>query len=360
MNLYDIPSYMEDVNFVGKLDLPWEQLEDKTVLLSGATGMIGSFLVDVLMEKNKREGLNCTIYALGRNQEKASVRFPRYHDDKLFHFICHDVQSPLTLAVVEDAAYVFHLASNTHPIQYSTEPIDTILTNVVGAQNMLDFATRRHASRFLFASSVEIYGENRGDVELFDEDYCGNIDCNTLRAGYPESKRCGEALCQAYLKQHDLDFVIARIARCYGPTMSFSDTKAASQFIKNAVAGENIVLKSAGTQVFSYTYVADAVSGLLTVLLRGQKGEAYNVADPSSDVALKELAKIIADKTGNETVFDVPKDEEAAGYSKATKARMNGRKLMDVGWSPRYNIRSGLERTIDILREVGGSGFVSH
>ena len=111
---------------------------------------------------------------------------------------------------------------------------------------------------------------------------------------------------------------------------------------------------------FRAWYVADAVSGLLTVLLRGQKGEAYNVADPSSDVALKELAKIIADKTGNETVFDVPKDEEAAGYSKATKARMNGRKLMDVGWSPRYNIRSGLERTIDILREVGGSGFVSH
>ena len=123
--------------------------------------------------------------------------------------------------------------------------------------------------RFLLAFSNEMYGENRGDVEFYDEDYCGYIKCNTLRAGYPESKRCSEALCQAYKQQKGLDVVIARLTRSYGPTMNMSDTKAVSQFIKRGVAGEDIILKSEGTQYFSYTYMSDAVSGLLWVLLTG-------------------------------------------------------------------------------------------
>ena len=120
-----------------------------------------------------------------------------------------------------------------------------------------------------------IYGENRGDTELFDESYCGYIDCNTLRAGYPESKRCGEALCQAYKKQKGVDVVVARLTRSFGPTLQLTDTKALTQFLKNGLNKENIVLKSAGTQYYSYTYAADAVTGLLTVLLQGESGAAY-------------------------------------------------------------------------------------
>lgn len=157
---------------------------------------------------------------------------------------------------------------------YATDPIGTITTNLIGAQNMLEFSAQHNAVRFLLASSNEMYGENRGDVEFYDEDYCGYINCNTLRAGYPESKRCSEALCQAYKQQKGLDVVIARLTRSYGPTMNMSDTKAVSQFIKRGVAGEDIILKSEGTQYFSYTYMSDAVSGLLWVLLTGENGEA--------------------------------------------------------------------------------------
>ena len=217
---------------------------------------------------------------------------------------------------------------------------------------MLDFAVKHHTVRFAFASSNEIYGENRGDAELFDEGYCGYIDCNTMRAGYPESKRCGEALCQAYRAQKGLDVVIPRFTRTYGPTMVMSDSKAVSQFIKKGVAGEDIILKSAGTQYYSYQYMADSVSGLLTVLLLGADGNAYNIADESSDIMLKDLAGLIAAVNGKQVVFEIPDAVEAAGYSKATKARLDGGKLRSLGWKPEYDIREGIERTIRILREI--------
>ena len=349
MNLYENSLYMNDVTYVANLDIPWNKLKNSSIMLSGATGLIGSFFTDVILEKNK-SGLNCTIYALGRNEDKAKKRFSKYFADPQFVFIPYNVKEPLVRNDIGMIDYVLHLASNTHPLQYSTDPIGTITTNIIGVQNMLEFAMTHQAVRFAFASSVEIYGENRGDTEFFNEDYCGYINSNTLRAGYPESKRCGEALCQAYKTQAGLDVVIPRLTRSYGPTMLMSDTKAISQFIKKGIAGENIVLKSTGTQYYSYQYVADSVSGLLTILLCGENGEAYNIADEKSDIMLKDLANIIADISGKKVVFDVPDEIEAAGYSKATKARLNGHKLAALGWVPKYNIRSGIERTIQILK----------
>ena len=352
MDLYKNDLYMEDVRWVAGLDLPWEKLRGKSVLLSGATGLLGSFLVDVLLEKNARDGLGCMIYALGRSKEKAAARFSKYANDPMLAFIPYDVKKPFVRDDIGTVDYVLHLASNTHPVQYATDPIGTITTNIIGLQNMLDFAVAHHTARFAFASSNEIYGENRGDVELFDESYCGYIDSNTLRAGYPESKRCGEALCQAYKAQKGLDVVIPRFTRSYGPTMQMSDTKALSQFIKKGIAGEDIVLKSAGTQYYSYQYVADSVSGLLTILLRGESGEAYNIAEEHSDIMLKDLAAIIAGINGKTVVFEIPDAVEAAGYSKATKARLDGHKLAALGWRPRYMIQEGIERTLSILQSL--------
>lgn len=352
MNLYNNKLYLEDVRYVAGLELPWKKLRDKSLMLSGATGMIGSFLVDVVLEKNIIDNLNCTVYALGRNKEKARERFNKFADDSHFVFIPYDVKLPFKRDNLGTVDYILHLASNTHPMQYSTDPIGTITTNIIGVQNLLDFAVEHHATRFAFASSNEIYGENRGDVEFFDENYCGYINSNTMRAGYPESKRCGEALCQAYKAQKGLDVVIPRPTRSYGPTMLMSDTKAISQFIKKGIAGEDIVLKSAGTQYYSYTYVADVVAGLLTILLEGVSGEAYNIAEEHSDIMLKDLAAIIADISGRKIVFEIPDAIEAAGYSTATKARLDGHKIQRLGWKPKYDIKSGMERTIHILKSM--------
>ena len=353
MRLYDDELYMSDVRSIAELDYDWDRLRDKSIAISGATGMIGSFLIDVISYRNDTYEQNTTIYALGRDEGKARERFDTYFDKSYFKFIKCDINLPINLEA--DCAgkidYIIHAASNTHPVAYANDPIGTISANVIGTNNLLSWADDVSCERFVFLSSVEIYGENKGDTDKFAEDYLGYIDCNTLRAGYPESKRTGEALCQAYIRQKGLDIVIPRLSRCYGPTMLKTDTKALSQFILKGVAGEDIVLKSEGTQTYSYTYVADAVSAIIKLMLDGECGVAYNVVSDASDVMLKELAEIIAGYTGREVVFELPEESERAGYSTATKATLAAELIKSTGWSSLYDIRTGLHHTIDILRE---------
>ena len=350
MIVYNNPLYQEDLQLISSFNsIPWDNLRGASILLSGATGMIGRLIVDAIIYKNENSGLDCNIIALGRNETKAKSRFEHCWDSPFFSFVECDVNIIDTIPSDIRADYILHLASNTHPVSYATDPIGTITANIIGTQNMLDIAVRCEAKRFLFASSNEIYGENRGDVELFDESYCGYIDCNTLRAGYPESKRCGEALCQAYMKQKGIKVVIARLTRSFGPTLQLTDTKALTQFLKNGLNKENIVLKSTGTQFYSYTYATDAVTGLLTILLRGEDGAAYNVADQSCDIQLKDLAKMIADISGTEVVFCLPNEVESIGFSKATKARLSGLNLSSLGWRASFTLDSALKRTIAIL-----------
>ncbi len=350
MNLLDSKLYIEDIKRLSNEDLSFDKLKDSSVLITGASGLIGSFFIDTIMYLNKEKDLNCKIYAVGRS-ETGKDRFNCYNDNSLFEYICHDVNDELTIDYKID--YVIHLASNTHPVLYATKPISTITTNVIGTKNLLDFAVNCDCKRFIFASSNEIYGENRGDVELFDEEYCGYINSNTLRAGYPESKRCGEALCQAYKEEKGLDIVVARFTRTYGPTMLKDDSKAISQFILKALNKEDIVLKSEGKQYYSFTYVYDAVYGLFVVLLNGINGEAYNISNIESDITLKDLASTIAGVVGKKVVFEIPNATESKGFSKATKARLDNTKLKEIGYNPKYNIEDGVKKTIEILNEIG-------
>lgn len=338
-----IEKFQNSIDYVANLDLPWEKLQGKTILISGATGMIGSFLIHALMTRKD----NIRIIALGRNESAAKERFYAYWENPNFQFLCHDINIPLPNKTPVD--FVIHAASNTHPVAYATDPIGTVTTNIIGTYNLLNYASGCRAERFLFASSVEVYGENRGDTEYFDETYCGYIDCNTLRAGYPESKRAGEALCQAYRKAKDLDIVIARLARTYGPTMLKNDTKAISQFISKGYKGENIILKSEGKQFYSYNYVADSVSGILTILLKGENGEAYNISDQLSDITLKDLAQLIASYVGVQVLYELPDEVERSGYSKSTKATMCSNKLRNLGWRSHWDISAGIRATLDSL-----------
>lgn len=351
MDRIDCKDYIEDLRAVIEQEIDWSSFQDKKVMISGATGMIGTFLIDLLMMLNSQYELSCSIVALGRDTQKAKARFSKYWDNPLFSFCECDITSgiPCTIDTVD---YVLHFASNTHPVSYSTDPIGTVTANVMGTYQLLDYASKHNAKRILFSSSVEVYGENRGDVDGFTEDYCGYINCNTLRAGYPESKRAGEALCQAFIKQKGLNVVISRLARTYGPTLLPTDTKALSQFLHRGVAGEDIVLKSEGKQFFSYIYVADAVSGILWCLLYGDNGEAYNISDSASDISLRDLAQLIADTCGTRVVFELPNEIERQGYSTATVAIMDSTKLRLKNWKARYGIRKGIERTIVMLRRL--------
>lgn len=240
---------------------------------AGATGLLGKALVDTLMLKNQKDDLGCHVFASGRSVQRAAKRFEgKYFSNPDFSFLEWDVSGKMPDNLPE-MDYILGMASNTHPMVYSAEPIETIRTIIHGTETLLEICRRQHKGRFVFLSSVEIYGENRGDVELFDEAYMGYLDSNTLRAGYPEGKRCGESLCQAYRFQAGVDSVIARLPRIFGPTLCEGDSKAVSQFIHKALEHEDIVLKSDGCQRYSFLYVMDAVTGLLAVMLSGLPGK---------------------------------------------------------------------------------------
>lgn len=349
-SVYNSSLYMKEIDEISKLDI-WKKFQGKSFALSGGTGMIGSYFVDVMMHLNENGNQQSHIYVFGRNEEKAKNRFKDYCSSEYFHFVQQDINTKIALDV-EKINYIIHGASNTHPVAYSTDPIGTIAANVMGTSNLLEWACGVNCDRMAFLSSVEIYGENKGDVEKFDENYLGYINCNTLRAGYPESKRTGETLCQAYISQKGLDIVIPRLSRVYGPTMLMSDTKALSQFIKKCVNKEDIVLKSEGLQEFSYSYVADAVIAIGKILLDGQCGEAYNVSSDGSDITLKALATILAEYNDKKVIFELPDSVESKGYSTATKALLDTTKIHSIGWNSIYDIKSGLLRTVEILKEM--------
>ena len=343
--------YQSDIKSAAELPINWSRFAGKTILFSGATGMIASVMIDILMYRNRNlaeNELGVHIIAVSRNEEKARERFGNYWDSRYFTWLSHDITMPLPeLGMV---SYVLHAASNTHPRAYATDPIGTITANVEGTHQLLEYATAHGCERFLFFSSVEVYGENRGDTDKFDESYLGYIDCNTTRAGYPESKRLGETLCNAYAAQSGQDFVIGRFSRVYGLTMAAEDSKAIAQFIRRAAAGEDIVLKSEGDQTYSYTYVVDAAMAAFYLLLYAKSGEAINVADRNSDIALKELAGLLAGMAGSRVVFEIPDEVERAGYSTATRAVLESARIEALGWKAQTGIKEGLCKTVKCLR----------
>lgn len=339
--MMDSDVYREDVLRIAENGMNWNFLSGRNILVTGATGMIGSIIVDVLAVLQKK-GLDVSVTALARNENRLREYFSEHLSDK-FSILARDVNLPLDDL---DFDTVIHCASNTHPMQYSSDPVGTVRTNVIGLDNLLSMCSKSEKGRFVFLSSVEVYGAGRGDTDTFDESYCGYIDCNAVRAGYNEAKRVGESLCQAYGAQYGLEFVIPRISRVYGPSLRSDDTKALSQFIHKAVAGEDIVLKSKGDQVFSYCYSADAAEAVLFLLINGQSGQAYNVAGKESDMSLYNLATVLADNSGVKVVFDLPSDSERSGYSTASRAVLDISKIEAAGWSPKYSITDGLKRTV--------------
>ena len=331
--------------------IDWNYYREKTILISGATGMIGHTIIDLIMRRNDLYQTKIHVAALSRSLEKVKERFPSYLKREEFHYVLSDLEQEIEVGELK-IDYIIHAASSTHPIQYAQDPIGTISANVIGTKNLLEYAVRNKVSRVVFLSSVEVYGENRGDVDLFKEDYCGYIDCNTLRAGYPESKRTGEALCQAYLQSKNLSIVIPRLSRVYGPTMLTTDSKAIAQFIKRAVEQKEIILKSSGTQKYSYTYVVDAAMAILFLLQNGRTGEVYNVAEDSSNITLYDLAMLLAQEAGTKVVMECPDDIENKGYSTATKAMLDSSKIKELGFSPKVSMMEGIQTTLKVLRDL--------
>lgn len=329
------PLYQEDLCYVSPyLDALYYE-NKKNVLVTGATGLIGSFIVDALIYYNEHSGREFKIYAMGRSIERLKKRFGNSSRENLI-FIEKDINDGIEDG--NDYDIIFHLASNADPGMYESQPYETIKTNVQGAINIIEYAKLHKNSEILFTSTMEVYGEIQKDA-LVESDY-GAINHNNLRAGYPESKRVSELMYRSAVREYGINAKIARLGYIYGPTMSDTDNKIIAEFIRKKTNNETIELKSAGTQRRTYCYVSDAVTGILTVLKNGENGQAYNVADMNSEVTLKELANIFGANSDNGRV------ETKQVYDTVLNTGM----LQKLGWKAFRNLEDGVKHSIKCIK----------
>lgn len=325
------------------MDLPLDKLSGCNILITGATGLIGGCLVETLMMNPKRD---YHVYASGRNEERAQKRFKGFFTDPAFHFIQYDVMQPLTSDVNYD--YIIHAASNASPNFFANNPVEVMKANIYGVSNLLDYGKEHGLKRFLYVSSGEVYGE--GDGREFTEDYSGYVDITSPRSCYPSAKRAAETLCVSYAAEYGVDVVIARPCHVYGPYFTESDNRVYAQFIRNVLRGEDIVMKSSGEQYRSWCYVVDCVSALLYILLKGEKRLAYNVADSTSNITIKELASLIAEIGGKRVICELPDEREQKGYNVVKQSLFSTSRLKGLGWSASGSFYHNMLKTIDQMK----------
>lgn len=324
----------DDIKYIidsSKID--WNRFADMTILITGANGMLASYIVETLMYLNKwiLKDNPCSVVALVRNKNKASKRFSHIYNKPFFRIVSDDINSPLYIENKID--YILHTASFASPKYYNTSPVDVIIPNMLGTKNTLELAIDHNIKSYLFFSAGEIYNEN---------------DTLSVRSCYGESKRIGEMLCTSYHHQHNVPTKIARIFHTYGPGMNLNGGRVFEDFVKNVVDNKDIELKSDGSAIRQFCYIADATVAFFKILLDGENGQAYDVANTLQKVSIKELAKIVTN-IYPEKMLKYSYIEKDKNYlqSNTKEYTPDISKLTDLGWTAGISIEEGFKRTIE-------------
>lgn len=337
--------FLKDIHDIINSDIHWEKLKNKTVLITGASGMIGTYMVNTLLQLNDKLGYNIKVIGVLRNINKV-VPETMTRDD--VEYIQHDVTVPMNIPQQVD--YVIHAASPASPLIMQNQPVETIAANTLGTFYTLMLAKEKNAEGYLYISSREIYGQPSETQEYFYENTYGFVDPLNVRSCYPEGKKAAENMCVSFKEEYGLNAKIARLAHTYGPGMSIYDGRVQADFLKNVFNKENIVLKSEGTAVRTYTYIGDAVEGLFRILLNSDD-MVYNIGNEEGKVSIRELAEIMVSihpEDNLELVFDIP-EGGTKGTAPFTAGILNSEKLRSIGWKPKYSVKDGFARTLEYL-----------
>lgn len=346
-------SYWDDLGTASACIPDASELHGKRILVTGATGMICSSVVDILLFMNRELGANITVLVAGRSKQNASDRFRSFSEEDGLVFVPYDATSSEEVALAADIDYIIHGASNANPAMYMQRPVETMLANIVGLSTMFDLARTKSVRRLLYISSSEVYGRKEG-MRPFAEDDFGYLDILNERAGYPSSKRAGESLCVAYGMQYGIDSVIVRPGHIYGPSIRSSDNRASAEFTRKSVAGNDVVLKSKGNQLRSYCYSLDCASAILAVLIRGERANAYNVSNPHSICTIGDIAEAIAKAGGVNVLYDIPKGADSVTHNLMENSSLSSEKLEALGWKPAFDLEHGVDRMMSALKEHEG------
>ena len=313
--------------------IDWNKFSGKTILVTGATGLIGSTAVNCLLYANEKRSLNMQVLALVRNVEKAEKKFSSYKDSESLKFIVGTVEDMPEIDVSVD--YIIHGASQTASKAFIQQPVETIFTAVRGTINLLELAKKKNSSGMVYLSSMETYGHPQKGHKVSESD-AGALSSLDVRNSYPISKQQCEALCCAYASEYDVPVMIARLTQTFGPGVDYNDNRIFAYFGRCILEKNNIVLKTKGETERDYLYTADAVTAILAILQNGEKGTAYNIADESTYCSIAEMAHMLADDAGIEVEFDI-QDASTNGYLSTLYMDLDTSKLKSLGWKVMYS-----------------------
>lgn len=342
---YNNKIVQEDLLTITNSDIAWNEFDNKTFLISGANGMLPSYLVYSLLKLKKEHLLNLHVIAVVRNKDKLVKKLPSLDQD-FITIIEQDINQTIKLNRKID--FVIHGASQASPKNYYSDPVGTILPNILGTKNLLELSVQNTVEGFLFLSSGEVYGDV-GNKTITETNF-GHLDSLDLRSCYAESKRMGENMCLAWNKQFDVPIKIARVFHTYGPGMKLDDGRVFADFVSDVVNNKDIKIKGDGEASRPFCYIVDAVIAFFLILLKGEKGNAYNVSNPNCIVTIKELANIIANLFPDKKL-KVVKNMTYQPQEKYMKSRIvfqnpDISKLRKLGWKPIFSIEEGFSRTI--------------
>ena len=335
----------DDLKTIIAEDLSWEKQKNKTVMITGASGMVGSYMLYVLLMLNDEKHYGIKVDAVMRNVNKLPEEIRNRED---VNVVVADVTKDIP--DVGDIDYIIHAASPASPLIMQNQPVETIAANTIGTFKTLELAKEKNAEGYLFISSREIYGQPDEGQEFFYENTYGFVDQLNPRSCYSEGKKAAETMCVCFHEEYGLNTKIARLAHTYGPGMSIYDGRVQADFLKNVYHNEDIVLKSEGTAVRTYTYIADAIAGMYRILLDSED-IVYNIGNEAGKVSIRDLAEILVSiypERGLKLVFDIP-EGGTKGTAPYTLGILSSEKLRKLGWNPKYSVKDGFKRTLEYL-----------
>ena len=332
----------EDVEKILSEKLPWTKLNHKTILVSGASGFIPSYIVEVLLALN-----TVKVIAVVRNKTKAELKFKHQLKNPNFQLICQDISEPMKYN--EKIDFIIHAASQASPKYYGIDPVGTLKANTIGTYNLLELAKKNDTEKFLFFSTGEIYGVIDENTPEIKESYTGNIDCTNVRSCYGESKRMGETMCVCYSHQYNFDVNMIRLSHTYGPGVALDDGRVFGDFVKNIINNQNIILNSDGSAKRSFCYISDMILAMFYVLFYGENQHAYNIS-AEEETSILELAKILIELYPEKKLnVEFAQGVFEKGYirSASSRANFNIDKLKALGWKQTINVKTGFKRMIE-------------